>query len=149
MRQTWDEYFMELAYAAAKRATCPRRYVGCILVDKDNNVVATGYNGAPPGEPHCRDVGCLMVDNHCKRTIHAEANAISRSSWWKRRGGRAYCTTIPCLDCAKLLTKSGIAEVIYYEGYPKWEPIVYELFHENSIVVRPLEIPDGEAVYSR
>ena len=78
-RPDWDEYFLAIAKDVASRATCPRASVGAIIV-KDNRILSTGYNGAPPGEPHCTDIGCDMVDGHCQRTIHAETNAMAQAA---------------------------------------------------------------------
>ena len=78
-RPDWDTYFLKLAMLASERATCPRMHCGCVLV-KDNHVLSTGYNGSLPGTPHCYDVGCLVVDNHCVRTNHAEINAICQAA---------------------------------------------------------------------
>lgn len=80
-RLTWNEYFLQIAEVVAQRATCPRAKCGCVLVDpKSNFILSTGYNGAPPGEPHCIEDGCIMVDNHCQRAIHAEINAIAHAA---------------------------------------------------------------------
>ena len=78
MRPDWDQYFMKLAMLASERATCPRMHCGCVLV-KNKNVIATGYNGSIPGDDHCEDVGCLVVENHCIRTNHAEMNALMQA----------------------------------------------------------------------
>ena len=78
-RPKWDLYFIRIAKEIASRSTCPRAAVGVVIV-KDNRILATGYNGAPPDEPHCTDVGCLMVDGHCQRAIHAETNAIAQAA---------------------------------------------------------------------
>ena len=78
-RPSWDKYFLKLAMLASERATCPRMHCGCVLV-KDRFVLATGYNGSLPGQPHCDDVGCLIVDNHCVRTNHAEINALVQAT---------------------------------------------------------------------
>ncbi len=75
IRPDWDLYFIRIAKEVSSRSTCPRAAVGAIIV-KDNRIISTGYNGAPAGEPHCTDIGCDMIDGHCKRTIHAEANAL-------------------------------------------------------------------------
>ena len=53
-----DAYFLEIAKTVAQRATCPRRQVGCVLVNSRNHIVATGYNGVPSGFTHCIDVNC-------------------------------------------------------------------------------------------
>ena len=70
------EYGALMALAASCRATCHRRLVGCALFNSHKVVVATGYNGAPAGASQCDDIGCLMVDGHCKRITHAERNAV-------------------------------------------------------------------------
>ena len=81
MRPHWDRYFLNIAREVAQRATCPRAKCGTVLVDPiTNHILATGYNGAPPGEVHCIDEGCLMVDGHCQRAIHSEVNAIAHAA---------------------------------------------------------------------
>ncbi|HPO30111.1 MAG TPA: hypothetical protein PKX28_02645, partial [Candidatus Hydrogenedentes bacterium] len=57
-RPTWDEYFMEVANAIAKRATCNRGRSGCVIA-RDRTILVTGYVGSPKGFPHCDDVGHL------------------------------------------------------------------------------------------
>lgn len=52
-RPDWQDYFLALAKAVALRADCSRRQVGCVVVDSDNRVCSTGYNGSPPGGPSC------------------------------------------------------------------------------------------------
>lgn len=112
------EYFKAQAYLAATMATCSRRHVGVALV-RDNRVICTGYNGSPPGEPHCEDVGCLMENGHCVRTNHAEANAIAfcAREGINTKGATAYVTCEPCRTCGSLLRTAGIAEVIWFEKY--------------------------------
>ena len=121
-RPSWDEYFMELANAAAKRATCDRGRSGCVIV-RDRQVLVTGYVGSPKGLPHCDDVGHLMkkvihddgsVTQHCVRTVHAEQNAICQAA---RRGmaldgGTLYCRMTPCRTCAMLIINCGIERVV-------------------------------------
>lgn len=117
-RPNWDQYFMAQAYIAATRATCGRKHVGCVLV-QDNHVISTGYNGSPPGKPHCGDDNHEMSDGHCVRTIHAEANSIAQAarSGVRTLGAHCYTTIIPCYDCAKLLIASGISKVIFNGFY--------------------------------
>lgn len=78
-RPDWDLYFIIIAKDIAMRSTCKRAAVGAVIV-RDNIILATGYNGAPAGEPHCTDVGCIMEDEHCKRAIHAEINALNHAA---------------------------------------------------------------------
>jgi dCMP deaminase len=118
-RPSWHEYFIEMARLAATRATCPRRRVGAVLT-RHNQILATGYNGAVRGGVHCDDVGCLMVDGHCVRTVHAEANAIIQCAvnGVSSVGATIYCTDFPCINCAKTLVQAGVAHVIYLIDYP-------------------------------
>ncbi|HPM02873.1 MAG TPA: deaminase, partial [Candidatus Cloacimonadota bacterium] len=57
-RPTWHQYFMEMAYLASQRSTCIRRKVGAVIVG-DNQILATGYNGAPKHVRHCAETGCM------------------------------------------------------------------------------------------
>lgn len=77
-RPDWDLYFIRIAKEVASRSTCPRAAVGAVIV-QDNRILATGYNGAPTGAPHCTEVGCQVVDGHCIRAVHAEINAIHQA----------------------------------------------------------------------
>ncbi len=117
-RMSWDEYFMSIAELASKRATCTRKSVGAVLV-RDKRIIATGYNGSPPGQPHCIDAGCLMVDGHCIRTIHAEENAIvfCARAGIPTENSVLYITSSPCQHCAKVIIASGIKEVVYGDEY--------------------------------
>lgn len=118
-RPSWDEYFMMMARdVVATRATCPRRQVGCVLV-RDKRIITTGYNGSPPGMPHCTEVGCRLHKGHCIRTIHAEQNAITQGAVHgvSTKGATCYVTAAPCVTCAKLLVAAGIVRVVYGESY--------------------------------
>lgn len=107
-RKDWDDYFFDIARIVSTRATCPRKQVGCVIVN-NKRILATGYNGAPEGSEHCTDVGCAMVANHCTRAIHAEENAINwlldyfYPAWFTEI--TLYCTLQPCNKCAKLISK--------------------------------------------
>ena len=117
MRPTWDEYFLNIAKEVAKRSTCPRASVGAVIV-KDNRILSTGYNGAPPGEPHCIDVGCQIIDNHCIRVVHAETNAIAQAAKFgiSISGATMYIwsnSEIPsCHNCTQISKSVGIAKVV-------------------------------------
>lgn len=79
MRPDWDSYFMKIAHAVSERSTCDRAFVGAVLV-LDKRILTTGFNGSPAGQPHCDEIGHLLVDGHCARTIHAETNAIIQAA---------------------------------------------------------------------
>ena len=117
-RVPWDRYFMNLAVQAATRSTCPRKSVGAVVV-REKAVLATGYNGSIRGLPHCTEVGCLMDNDHCVRTVHAEANAILQAARHGVRIEKAdiYVTSSPCWDCFKLIANAGIGRVLYGEFY--------------------------------
>lgn len=126
-RCDWNIYFMQLAHQIAQRSTCLRRKVGAIAV-LDKRILATGYNGAPRGLPHCSETGCLRDkmnipsgERHelCRAT-HAEQNVICQAASFgiPLEGADLYCTTHPCLICTKMLINCGIKNIFYAEGYP-------------------------------
>ena len=117
-RVSWDRYFMNLALQAATRSTCPRKHVGAVIV-RDKTILSTGYNGSIRGAPHCTDVGCLMENNHCVRTVHAEANALVQAARHGvlLDGSQIYVTASPCFNCFKLIANAGIRTVYYGEFY--------------------------------
>ncbi|HVA27213.1 MAG TPA: cytidine/deoxycytidylate deaminase family protein [Candidatus Baltobacteraceae bacterium] len=119
MRPGWDQYFMEIAHTVATRATCPRLSVGAVIV-REHRILTTGYNGAPKGVAHCTDAGCIMVDDHCVRATHAEANAIVQGALHGigLQGSSAYCTHQPCVHCTKLLVSAGVVKIVYDVAYP-------------------------------
>lgn len=119
VRPSWDDYYIDMALLVAKRATCPRRHVGAVMV-KDQRLVASGYNGAVRGAPHCDEAGCLMVDGHCVRAVHAELNAIIQCAveGVSSKGATVYTTDFPCVTCAKALVQAGVDRIIYLAAYP-------------------------------
>lgn len=127
VRPSWDEYFMEVADAISKRATCDRGRSGCVIA-KDKQILATGYVGSPAGLDHCDDVGHQIKKTvhedgtetqHCVRTVHAEQNAICQAA--KRGvsidGATVYCRMTPCRTCAMLLINCGIKRVVCERKY--------------------------------
>ena len=118
MRPDWDSYFMKIAYAVSERSTCDRAFVGCVLV-LDKRILTTGFNGSPAGQPHCDEIGHLLADGHCIRTIHAETNAIIQAALHGvcTRGSTCYVTHFPCINCTKVLINAGIYRLIYNVPY--------------------------------
>ena len=127
IRPTWDQYFMEVADAISKRATCNRGRSGCVIA-KDKQLLVTGYVGSPQGLPHCDEIGHQMkktmheddsVTQHCVRTVHAEQNAICQAA--KRGigidGATLYCRMTPCRTCAMLIINCGIIRVVCERKY--------------------------------
>ncbi|KKL26258.1 hypothetical protein LCGC14_2397100 [marine sediment metagenome] len=116
IRPGWDSYFLSIAKVVSTRSTCPRASVGAVVVSEDNRILSTGYNGSPSGEPHCIDVGCDMVDDHCQRTLHAEVNAIAYAAraGVSLRGSRLYLYSDPdsygvCRECEKVRKAASVS----------------------------------------
>jgi len=117
-RLSWDDYFMQIAVVVSSRSTCPRKFVGSVIV-RDKTILSTGYNGSIRGMPHCSEVGHMMENDHCVATIHAEANAIIQAA--KNGvlidGGMIYVTASPCWNCFKQIANAGIVRICYDEFY--------------------------------
>jgi dCMP deaminase len=141
-RPGWDEYFMEIAHTVATRATCPRASVGAVLV-REHRILTTGYNGAPRGVAHCSEAGCMLVNDHCQRATHAEANAIVQGALHGvgLQGATAYCTHQPCVNCSKLLISAGVTKIVYDQPYP--DPIATELLVEAGVALVAFESLEG------
>ncbi len=117
-RPSWNKYFMNIAHEVAQRSTCERAQVGAVIV-RDKRILTTGYNGSPRGLPHCSEVGCLMDNGHCVRTLHAEQNAIIQAALHGviTEGAIIYVTHQPCFNCAKTIINAGISEIVYGKEY--------------------------------
>ena len=117
-RVSWETYFMNIAKEVATRSTCDRKNVGAVIV-RDKTILSTGYNGSIKGLPHCDDAGHEMVDGHCIRTTHAEANAIVQAAknGVKINESEIYVTASPCYNCFKLIANAGIKIILYQELY--------------------------------
>lgn len=122
MRPSLDQTFIEVAELMSKRSTCARRKVGAVIVDSNNYILSTGYNGQPTGFTHCIDQPC--AGSSCEsgqglelcEALHAEQNAIARLK--EPFNAKAiYCTTAPCIACTKLILATSINDVYVSEGY--------------------------------
>jgi dCMP deaminase len=140
-RPLWDEYFLKLAMLASERSTCPRMHCGCVLV-KDRFVLATGYNGSIPGLPHCEDVGCLIVDNHCVRTNHAEINALVQAAIHgiNTKEAVAYITNMSCTTCAKAMIAAGIKRVVVFSDFH--DTLATQFYTDAKVEIVKLPMPD-------
>jgi len=145
-RPLWDEYFLKLAMLASERSTCPRMHCGCVIV-KDKFVLATGYNGSLPGLPHCEDEGCLIVDNHCVRTNHAEINALTQAVTHgvNIKGSTAYITNMSCTTCAKALIAAGIKRVVVFSDYH--DTLATKFYSDSKVDIVKLNMPEKEIHY--
>ena len=136
------EYFMSLALLAAQRASCPRRKVGCVLVDKDSYVVSTGYNGPPTGTPNCTDVPCGGQTqksgqglNLCQ-AIHAEINAYNQAGDRLVTVTDMFLTAGPCCPlctrATEILIREGslknLKRLYYFDHYPTDSAKTFEAY---------------------
>lgn len=128
-RPSWHEYFMMLAKLVSVRSTCNSRKIGAVIV-RNNRILATGYNGAVHGAPHCSDKGpdfCLRRSigahdaekyNYCLSS-HAEVNAVNQAARFGTplENATLYCTLEPCNWCFKQLIQAGIREIYFESPY--------------------------------
>ncbi len=110
-----DQSFLNIAMEIASHATCSRLQVGAVLV-RDNRPFATGYNGAPSGEPHCDHEGS---DDPCTTSVHAETNVLISAAriGVSTMNSYLFLTHAPCRACAGLIINAGIVGVTYSEVY--------------------------------
>lgn len=145
IRPSWDEYFLGLLDPIGARATCNRGRSGSVIVSQDNTILATGYVGSPPGQPHCDDIGHLMKtlihedgrqSQHCMRTLHAEENAILQAGkeGIKLGGTTIYSKMVPCYNCAMRICRVGIKRVVAQKRYHADGPSM-ELFKNAGVQV--------------
>lgn len=158
MRPDKPTYFMMITDIVAKRSTCFRRQVGCVLVDFDGNIKATGYNGVVSGMPHCeycyRELSPSGSDLWECPVIHAEINALSRYEGSRKDICAIYCTTLPCFHCAKVIANAlpNLKELHYHDDYPHSDKIkdvflhktIKLLRHTSEGIVEVLTSKDGE-----
>ncbi len=138
-RVTWDQYFMAIARVVSSRATCDRKRVGAVIV-RDRIIVATGYNGSLRGLPHCDQIGHLMEDGHCVRTVHAEANAIAQAArnGVRVEGAELYVTASPCFNCFKLVANAGLSRIVFGEFYR--DERIFEFAQQLGILLEHLPL---------
>lgn len=133
-RPSRHQVLMANAHAFSLLSTCSRRGNGAIIT-LEGRILSTGYNGAPSGMPHCdHECICHHPDGNapgfphypncpaipgCNVAVHAEANAIAFAAKHgvATAGTTIYCTTMPCLNCARLIVNSGIERVLYLHSY--------------------------------
>jgi dCMP deaminase len=162
-RPSWDDYFMALVRILATRGSCDRLHTAAILV-KNKRVISSGYNGAPPGMPTCDQIGHLLEEGHCVRTIHGEHNAILQAAQMggiSTVGSTMYAKYNPCIHCAKYVIAAGIQRVVigklyrgdaavkylrdakvlvdFYENNDTWNKHVSNLFLEEVEEMKPKE----------
>ena len=116
---SFDKWALNVAEQIKERATCKKAKVGAVLINDEKAIISTGYNGAPKKGKECLEVGCLIVDNHCVRTTHAEINAITQaaSQGSPTRNSTMYTTITPCFTCIKTMINAGVKRVVFRNDY--------------------------------
>lgn len=128
IRPSWDEYFLALVEPLGRRGSCDRGRSGSLIVSPGHTIIATGYVGSPPGQPHCDEAGHMMntvihedghESKHCVRTLHAEENAILQCAkdGVKIEGATIYSKMVPCYNCAMRIVRVGIKRVVSLKRY--------------------------------
>jgi dCMP deaminase len=140
-----DLNFLRWSIAGANLfSTCAKRQYMAVVTSSAGRVVGTGYNGSPPGIPHCADGACPRLAegsasgtayNNCI-SIHAEANALMWSDRTARDGGTLYINGTPCWDCGKLISGSGVKRLVHLEdpSYADW-PRVKDMLISSGVHV--------------
>ena len=137
IRPTKNDYYLDIALSVSKRSNCLKRHYGCIIV-KNDEIIATGYNGSPRGEQNCCDKGyCQRLNKEHNSgdysdcfSVHAEQNAMLSASRKDMIGSTMYLSceengievfeSSPCPICEKLIKNSGIEMVVNKNGIV-WE----------------------------
>ena len=150
-----ENYYLDIAQTVLERATCLRRVYGAIIV-KNDEIISTGYNGAPRGRANCVDMGycsreAMRVPRGERyelcRSVHAEANAIISAARRDMLGatlylvgrdaatGEYYPETTPCAMCRRLIINAGIAQVVARTGKNEYTTTLVRdwVYHDDSI----------------
>jgi len=132
-RPNWDEFFIAVATIYSSRGSCDRLRTACVLV-KDKKIVGAGYNGSVSELDTCDEVGHLIIDNHCKRTLHGEKNARLNSTA-DLKGATAYIIATPCPDCVNEMLQAGVSRIVYVGEYDNGagKDLIYEFCLQKKI----------------
>ena len=147
-----NNYYLDLAEAALERSTCLRRKWGAVIV-KDDEIISTGYNGAPRGRKNCTDIGkCIREELNIPRgeryelcrSVHAEQNAIISASRRDMMGSTLYevgvdaktgeyvKNSMPCAMCKRFIINSGIEKMIFRDTKDKYRTIMVQDLIDND-----------------
>ena len=138
-----ENYYLDIAQTVLERATCLRRVYGAIIV-KNDEIISTGYNGAPRGRKNCVDMGyCHREALHIPRgeryelcrSVHAEANAIISAARRDMVGGTLYLVgrnaqtgellhdATSCSMCRRLVINAGLSKVVIRKTEDTFETV--------------------------
>lgn len=153
-RPSWDETWLAVAYVVGNRSACSRAQVGAVIVNEQNRVAATGYNGPAATAPYDTSQPCRKWCTRARAfappaddyglacpSIHAEANALLYVDRTACQGATLYVTHRPCPDCAKLISNSGIARIVVGDGEDNGRPDTLPYLRSCGIVTESLPNP--------
>jgi dCMP deaminase len=123
-RPPWDVYFSKIVEEITTRSTCTKRQIGAIVVNRDHQIVSTGFNGMVRKAPHCLEIGCIIDKRNIQGgtgksvcpAVHAEQNALIQAGR-NASGCTLYINAIPCKICARLIVNAGIKRVVISGDY--------------------------------
>ena len=146
-------YYLDIAEAVAGRATCLRKKYGTVIVNNDQ-IISTGYAGAPRGRINCCDLGVCMKKKYLPNTrhsgydycraVHSEQNAMISASRDEMIGGHLYLVgyrtdsheyekgASPCLLCRKMIINAGIKKVYVRIDKDLYKEIIVEEWVKND-----------------
>ena len=123
-RVSTDKAYLLIAHVLASRSTCLDKQVGCVIVNKQNEVIATGYNGASRGVEHCIDLGYCKKErsgnsNDCP-SAHAEQNALLQCRV-PEQIYTIYTTLSPCISCIRMIMNTSCERIVFSEEHNHME----------------------------
>lgn len=133
LRLTKDSYFLSIADQIKSRSPDPKTQVGAVLVDNNDRIVGTGYNGPPPGFDD-QSLDWTNRESVYPFIVHAEMNAILYSGARYDERAKLYVTVSPCKDCIKLIAASGIKTIFFRDRYKDYS-VVQELAKKFGITL--------------
>lgn len=138
-------------FAAKEFSTCAKRQYFSVVLSTDGRHVGSGYNGSPPGIPHCTDGHCPRFQENAPSgssydtciAVHAEENALLWSDRTDRRGGTIIVNGTPCWGCGKKIAGSGVKRLVYImdDSYADW-PRVEGLLQQAGIQCVGVDLSD-------
>ena len=152
-----ENYYLDIAETVLERATCLRRVYGAIIV-KNDEIISTGYNGAPRGRANCVDMGYCSREAmnvprgeryELCRSVHAEANAIISASRRDMVGGTIYLVgrnaatgellpdATSCLMCRRMVINAGLERVVIRRTKTEFEVVPVEAWIAEDVLMTP------------
>ena len=148
-----NNYYLDIAEATLERSTCLRRKFGCVIV-KNDEIISTGYNGAPRGRKNCSDLGYCIREKlniprgeryELCRSVHAEQNAIISASRKDMINSTLYMVgkdaktneyvekPMNCSMCKRFIINSGVSKIIIRDNKTEYREInVNELINNDE-----------------